>query len=101
MCFSDVWSFGILLWEMFTYGKQPYDDMTGIETLRFIEEGRRLARPDRAELEMYSTMLWCWEYRPEDRPSFQELFRIFVENPEYENMKELLKNQDLHQLGVS
>jgi len=87
-----------LLWEMYSYGMQPYDAMTGIETVKFIEEGRRLARPDAAELEVYSTMLWCWEKEPKDRPDFGELFKIFVENPEYQNLKELLKSQDLQQL---
>ncbi len=95
-----MWSFGVLLWEMYTLGKQPYEDMTGAETVRFVEAGHRLSRPERAELDVYSAMLWCWEHRPGDRPTFQELFRIFVENPEYENMKELLKVQDLTQLDV-
>lgn len=89
-----------MLWEMFSLGKQPYEELTGTETVKFIEEGNRLARPENAELDTYSTMLWCWEYHPQSRPTFEELFKIFVENPEYENITELLKIQDLHQLNM-
>jgi hypothetical protein len=70
------------------------------ETVKFIEDGHRLARPEKAELQIYSTMLWCWEYEPGNRPSFEELFHVFCENPEYENLKELLKTQDFTQLGM-
>ena len=85
---------------MFTYGKQPFEDSTGQETVDFIEAGGRLARPEGAELDVYSTMIWCWEYKAEDRPTFKELFKIFAENPEYQNMKELLQTQDLGALGM-
>lgn len=95
---SDVWSYGVLLWEMYTYGSQPYDDMMGAQVLKFIEAGHRLPRPTHAELEIFSTMEWCWEYEPSKRPRFDELFRIFAENPEYLNVKELLLTQDLEKL---
>ena len=99
--FSDIWSYGVLLWEMYSYGKQPYDNKTGMETVKFIEEGNRLPRPERAELEIYSAMQWCWEYIPENRPKFLELFKIFAESPEYVNLKELLRTQDLQELGMA
>ena len=38
------------MWEMYSYGKQPFEDMTGIETVKFIEDGNRLPRPERADL---------------------------------------------------
>lgn len=50
--------------------------------------------------QVFSIMEWCWEYVPENRPSFGELFTSFSENPKYENMKELLRIQDLEQLGM-
>ncbi len=74
--------------------------MTGQETVAYVEEGKRLQRPEKAELHVYSTMTWCWEYSPENRPNFAELFQVFSENPEYENLKELLLTQDLQQLGM-
>ena len=70
------------------------------ETVKYIEEGKRLQRPEKAEIHIYDTMTWCWEYKPQARPSFAELFQVFCENPEYENLKELLKSQDLQQLGM-
>lgn len=93
---SDVWSFGVLLLEMYTFGDQPYDGMTGMEVVKFIDSGKRLSRPAKAELEVYSMMTWCWEQEPQKRPKFLELFKFFSENPEYSNLKELLISQDLN-----
>ncbi len=61
---------------------------------------KRLPRPAKAELEVYSTMEWCWEHDPAKRPKFSELFKIFSDNPEYSNLKELLLTQDLQKLGM-
>lgn len=97
---GDVWSFGILLWEMYSFGDQPYQGLTGAETVSFIESGKRLLRPIKAELEIYSTMTWCWEYEPSKRPKFSELYQIFSESPEYANLKELLLTQDMEKLAV-
>ena len=61
---------------------------------------KRLARPVKAELEVYATMEWCWEYEPAKRPKFSELFKIFSDNPEYSNLRDLLLTQDLQKLGM-
>ena len=95
-----MWSYGIFLWEMYTYGKQPFEHLTGHETASYLEDGHRLPRPEAAEIDVYSAMLWCWEYKPEDRPNFNDLFKMFAENPEYDNIKELLRIQDLQELGM-
>ena len=95
---SDVWSYGVLLWEMYTYGDQPYGSMTGAEVVKYIEAGQRLQRPPLAEIDIYATMTWCWEEKAADRPSFNDLFKKFTENPEYSNLVELLRTQDLGQL---
>jgi len=97
---SDVWSYGIVLWEMFSYGKQPYEGKTGLKTLEYIEAGNRLAMPEKANNDDYGIMLECWSYKPDDRPSFDDLFKYFSDNPEYLNLTELLKTQDLQQLGM-
>ena len=97
---SDVWSYGVVLWEMFSYGKQPYEGKTGIKTLEYLEAGNRLAMPEKASNDDYGVMLKCWDYRPEERPSFEELFKYFSDNPEYLNLTELLKTQDFQQLGM-
>lgn len=98
---SDVWSFGILLWEMYSFGKQPYHELlTHEEVMKFIEDGHRLARPVAAPLEVFQTMMWCWEKDPQDRPSFGELFKTFIANPTYDNIASLLHQQDFSELGV-
>lgn len=95
---SDVWSYGVLLWEMYTFGDQPYNGLTGMEVVKFIDSGKRLMRPEKAEIEVYSFMTWCWEEDPSKRPKFSELFKFFAENPEYSNLKELMLTQDLAKL---
>jgi len=97
---SDVWSYGVVLWEMYSYGKQPYKDKTGAQTVEYIESQHRLPQPEKASDDVYDIMLQCWAYKPADRPAFKDLFEIFSNNPEYMNLTELLKIQDLQQLGM-
>uniref|UniRef100_A0AAV2LBP7 receptor protein-tyrosine kinase n=1 Tax=Knipowitschia caucasica TaxID=637954 RepID=A0AAV2LBP7_KNICA len=71
---SDVWSFGILLWEIFSLGASPYPGLYIDETFcHRLKEGTRMRAPQYSTPEIYSTMLACWEPRPSDRPSFTEL----------------------------
>ena len=97
---SDVWSYGVVLWEMYSFGGMPYEGKTGVQTLEYIEQGNRLAMPPRATNDVYGIMLECWKARSEERPSFQELFTLFSDNPQYQNLTELLKTQDFQQLGM-
>ncbi|NWV82757.1 SRMS kinase, partial [Dasyornis broadbenti] len=70
---SDVWSYGILLYEVFTYGQIPYEGMTNQETVRQITRGYRLPRPSPCPPEIYSIMLECWSGNTEERPTFLAL----------------------------
>ncbi|XP_007952890.1 tyrosine-protein kinase Srms [Orycteropus afer afer] len=70
---SDVWSFGVLLFEVFTYGQCPYEGMTNHETLRQVSRGYRLPRPAACPAEVYELMLDCWKGSPEERPPFTVL----------------------------
>ncbi|KAL1023908.1 hypothetical protein UPYG_G00048800 [Umbra pygmaea] len=71
---SDVWSYGILLWEIFSLGNSPYPGMqVGSAFYRMIQEGRRMSRPEMAPREMYDMMLSCWSDDPLKRPSFRKL----------------------------
>uniref|UniRef100_A0A8C8YJM4 Tyrosine-protein kinase n=1 Tax=Prolemur simus TaxID=1328070 RepID=A0A8C8YJM4_PROSS len=70
---SDVWSFGVLLYEVFTYGQCPYEGMTNHETLQQILRGYRLPRPAACPAEVYVLMLECWRGSPEERPAFAVL----------------------------
>uniref|UniRef100_A0A8C4GSM8 receptor protein-tyrosine kinase n=1 Tax=Dicentrarchus labrax TaxID=13489 RepID=A0A8C4GSM8_DICLA len=71
---SDVWSYGILLWEIFSLGNSPYPGMqVGSAFYRMIQEGHRMSRPEFAPIEMYDMMLSCWNHDPLKRPSFRKL----------------------------
>eukprot|EP00063_Salmo_salar_P090409 XP_014065244.1 PREDICTED: mast/stem cell growth factor receptor kita-like [Salmo salar] len=71
---SDVWSYGILLWEIFSLGSSPYPGMqVGSAFYRMIQEGHRMNRPEVAPREIYDMMLSCWSEDPLKRPSFRKL----------------------------
>ncbi|XP_032877251.1 tyrosine-protein kinase HCK-like isoform X3 [Amblyraja radiata] len=73
---SDVWSFGVLLSEITTYGRVPYPGMSNPEVIRSLERGYRMPRPDNCSNELYDIMLNCWKNIPEDRPTFDYLQSI-------------------------
>ncbi|CAN9500994.1 unnamed protein product [Ophioblennius macclurei] len=71
---SDVWSFGVLLWEIFSLGASPYPGVCIDESFcRRLREGTRMRPPEYATTEIYQTMLDCWLDRPTDRPTFTDL----------------------------
>ncbi|XP_056393465.1 tyrosine-protein kinase Fer isoform X1 [Hyla sarda] len=70
---SDVWSFGILLWETFSLGVCPYPGMTNQQAREQVEKGYRMSAPQKCPEEVFKIMQRCWEYKPEDRPKFIEM----------------------------
>ncbi|XP_038071929.1 tyrosine-protein kinase Src42A-like [Patiria miniata] len=71
---SDVWSFGIVLYEIYTLGGVPYPCMDGFEVVRKLEDGYRMEQPGGCPDEMYIVMLECWHENPDLRPTFTALF---------------------------
>uniref|UniRef100_A0A8C2UPW8 Tyrosine-protein kinase n=1 Tax=Chinchilla lanigera TaxID=34839 RepID=A0A8C2UPW8_CHILA len=67
---SDVWSFGVLMWEAFSYGQKPYRGMKGSEVTAMLEKGERMGCPSGCPREMYELMNLCWTYEVEKRPGF-------------------------------
>lgn len=68
---SDVWSYGIVLWEVFTIGDSPYPGVKGREVVSLLERGYRMPRPIHIGDELFSIMSECWSEKPEARPTFQ------------------------------
>ncbi|KAM9480197.1 tyrosine-protein kinase ZAP-70-like isoform 2-T2 [Salvelinus alpinus] len=67
---SDVWSFGVTMWEAFSFGGKPYKKMKGPEVISFIASGSRMECPSGCPDKMYALMKDCWTYKHEDRPGF-------------------------------
>ncbi|KAM7393435.1 hypothetical protein PAMA_008200 [Pampus argenteus] len=67
---SDVWSFGVLMWEAYSFGQKPYKGMKGNDVMQMIESGQRMEAPVNCPTEMYDLMRACWTYKVEDRPKF-------------------------------
>ncbi|KJH48926.1 p21-Rho-binding domain protein [Dictyocaulus viviparus] len=77
---SDVWSFGVTLWEMFSYGEMPWNGKTGAEILHIIDQQREhLGRPTFCPEDMYALMEECWCYNPTERPTFAQIITQFPE----------------------
>ncbi|XP_036134738.1 tyrosine-protein kinase Fer isoform X2 [Molossus molossus] len=70
---SDVWSFGILLWETFSLGVCPYPGMTNQQAREQVERGYRMSAPQHCPEDIFTLMMQCWDYKPENRPKFIEL----------------------------
>ncbi|XP_013390179.1 mast/stem cell growth factor receptor Kit-like [Lingula anatina] len=70
---SDVWAYGVLLWEIVTLGSSPYPGMSARQVIEAVTEGYRMPQPPHCSQDMYSIMLSCWEVNPRSRPTFQSL----------------------------
>eukprot|EP00064_Thunnus_orientalis_P001163 superscaffoldBa00000076_g1165 len=84
---SDVWSFGVILWEIFTYGKQPWFQLANNEVIECITQGRVLERPRLCPKEVYDMMLGCWQREPQQRLNIKDiqkmLFTLMKATPVY------------------
>ena len=70
---SDVWSFGVVLWEIFSYGAQPYYSLSNEEVVDHVRRGEVLKHPPGTPTEIYDLMVDCWATDPDDRPTASEL----------------------------
>ncbi|KAM3930662.1 inactive tyrosine-protein kinase 7 [Leptodactylus fuscus] len=79
---SDVWSFGVLLWEVFTLGEMPYTTMADDEVLAGLQGGSlKLSAPENCSSRYYKLMQRCWASSPKDRPSFSEIANTLGDSP--------------------
>ncbi|OQV22785.1 Fibroblast growth factor receptor [Hypsibius exemplaris] len=72
-CATDVWSFGIVLFEIITLGGVPYPVIENKELLRYLRRGNRMECPDNCPPDLYSLMMECWKHSAQERPSFPHL----------------------------
>uniref|UniRef100_A0A672Z4Z0 Tyrosine-protein kinase receptor n=1 Tax=Sphaeramia orbicularis TaxID=375764 RepID=A0A672Z4Z0_9TELE len=70
---SDVWSFGVVLWEIATLAEQPYQGLSNEQVLRFVMEGGLLEKPQNCPDMLFELMRMCWQYNPKMRPAFVEI----------------------------
>ncbi|XP_038060886.1 uncharacterized protein LOC119731729 [Patiria miniata] len=105
---SDVWSFGILLWEIATFGGTPYPTISNDLLVETIKRGYRMPKPDNCHEQIYALMRDCWDEDPNNRPTFTDLVYILsdmadnrikhtymaVIRNEYQNMSAILPELD-------
>uniref|UniRef100_A0A672UZK0 Ephrin type-A receptor 10 n=1 Tax=Strigops habroptila TaxID=2489341 RepID=A0A672UZK0_STRHB len=82
---SDVWSFGIVMWEVMSYGERPYWDMSNQDVMKAVEDGFRLPAPVNCQPPLHQLMLDCWQKDRSQRPKFSHIHNILsklVQSPE-------------------
>ncbi|ESN95083.1 hypothetical protein HELRODRAFT_102694 [Helobdella robusta] len=77
---SDVWSYGVLLWEIFSLGGTPYPGVSIEKIFYLVKQGYRMERPVHASMDMYGVMLDCWMDDPTLRPSFKDIINQIRKN---------------------
>ncbi|XP_055280490.1 fibroblast growth factor receptor 2 isoform X8 [Moschus berezovskii] len=94
---SDVWSFGVLMWEIFTLGGSPYPGIPVEELFKLLKEGHRMDKPANCTNELYMMMRDCWHAVPSQRPTFKQLVEdldrilTLTTNEEYLDLSQLLE----------
>uniref|UniRef100_A0A671T2G3 Tyrosine-protein kinase RYK n=1 Tax=Sinocyclocheilus anshuiensis TaxID=1608454 RepID=A0A671T2G3_9TELE len=76
---SDVWAFGVTLWELMTLGQTPYVDIDPFEMAAYLKDGYRIAQPINCPDELFAVMACCWALDLEERPKFQQLVQCLTE----------------------
>mmetsp|Transcript_8392 Transcript_8392/g.11577 ORF Transcript_8392/g.11577 Transcript_8392/m.11577 type:complete len:154 (-) Transcript_8392:139-600(-) len=76
---SDVWAFGVVVWEIFEFGKVPYFGMSNAEVGGFINSGQRLSKPAKCPEDLYQLVQQCWHIDPQFRPNFDEIYEALAQ----------------------
>ncbi|KAG5272314.1 hypothetical protein AALO_G00164100 [Alosa alosa] len=81
---SDVWSYGIVMWEVMSYGERPYWEMSNQDVIKAVEENYRLPAPMDCPTALYHLMMDCWQKDRNSRPKFEEIVSLLdklIRNP--------------------
>ena len=93
---SDVWAFGVVLWEIFSFALQPYYGMTHEEVVDFIKNGNILSSPPETPSSIYQLMKLCWSKKPSNRPAFQSIYQTLYSIYHKLNLNHCKDNQNLN-----
>ncbi|XP_060897407.1 ephrin type-A receptor 8 isoform X8 [Labrus mixtus] len=100
---SDVWSYGVVMWEVMSYGERPYWNLTNRDVIKSVEEGYRLPAPMGCPGALHTLMLDCWQKERNERPRFCQIVTVLdklIRNPE--NLKSMdTLCRDIQRLGVT
>lgn len=91
---SDVWMFAVCVWEIMSYGQQPFFWLENRDVINQLEQGIRLPKPDDCPPALYSLMTRCWSYDPRERPTFTELVVKISDVHKMEKEQEVERERD-------
>ncbi|XP_077867939.1 fibroblast growth factor receptor 4-like [Saccoglossus kowalevskii] len=97
--YSDVWSFGIVLWEIVNFGATPYPGDSNSKVIARVERGEVMVKPKHCSQELYYVMTRCWNDSPTRRPTFNDLMRTLddmtndIENTNYITVEDFVKDE--------
>ncbi|XP_050328761.1 mast/stem cell growth factor receptor Kit [Bactrocera neohumeralis] len=86
---SDVWAYGVVLWEIGTLGASPYPTISNHELIPFLLSGKRLEKPEICTDQVYAIMMQCWDESAENRPTFEELYKALSPSAAYVDINSL------------
>ncbi|OTF71863.1 Ack-like kinase domain protein [Euroglyphus maynei] len=79
---SDTWMYGVTLWEIFSFGQEPWAGLNGSQIIKKLEQNERLPAPDSCSQRIYQVMSLCWNREPKERPTFRAIVKFFkMEQP--------------------
>jgi len=90
---SDVWSYGVVVWEIFTFGEQPYTGQTNHEVVKALNAGERLEKPEKCPDDIDNLMKQCWNIDPIKRPSFSQI-NVILKNSIHIKMVQLHADEE-------
>lgn len=94
---SDVWSFGVTMWELFSFATVPYVELSAAEVVEKVLSGHRLQRPYKCPKQVFAIMTTCWEEEPAKRPSFKVLYnkihKLWVEKSNVQHSPKVIPHQ--------